>query len=133
MAKRDRTLPLRKPREGVRDVDSILIRSAESLGRMIGALQRQLDGAAKTMTRIDGRGMRDAAAKAVGLRTPTRRKTRTAKPAGTSGANSAPSTADRKRRRTRASKPAAAKKTATGSRSAHATGRPPRRVAGSHK
>jgi hypothetical protein len=43
MAKRSKTLPARK-RD---DDDSLLLRSAESLGRMIGSLQRQLDGASK--------------------------------------------------------------------------------------
>ena len=43
MAKRRKVLPARKPRDRSRDDDSLLLRSAESLGRVIGALQRQLD------------------------------------------------------------------------------------------
>jgi hypothetical protein len=43
MAKHGSRLPARKPREE----ESLLIRSAESLGRMIGSLQRQLDAAAR--------------------------------------------------------------------------------------
>jgi len=43
MAKR--ALPSRKPRDRSRDEESLLLRSAESLGRVIGALQRQLDDA----------------------------------------------------------------------------------------
>lgn len=48
MAKQRRLLPARKKqRDRSRDEKSLLIQSAESLGRMIGALQRQLDGAAR--------------------------------------------------------------------------------------
>ena len=43
MPKQTRTLPARRHKE--RSDDSLLIRSAESLGRMIGSLQRQLDAA----------------------------------------------------------------------------------------
>ena len=50
MAKQKRALPQqRKPRDRSRDEESLLLRSAESLGRMIGALQRQLDGATKRL------------------------------------------------------------------------------------
>ena len=48
MAKRTRMLPARKQRHS-RDDESLLMRSAESLGRMIGTLQRQLDGATKRL------------------------------------------------------------------------------------
>ena len=50
MAKRKEVLPARKPRDRTRDDDSLLLRSAESLGRVIGALQRQLDGATGRLT-----------------------------------------------------------------------------------
>lgn len=40
MAKQAKTLPARRAQEAD---DSLLVRSAESLGRMIGTLQRQLD------------------------------------------------------------------------------------------
>ena len=50
MAKRKRALPSRKPRDRSRDDESLLLRSAESLGRVIGALQRQLDGATKRLS-----------------------------------------------------------------------------------
>ena len=49
MAKRKTVLPARKPRDRSRDDDSLLLRSAESLGRVIGALQRQLDGATRKL------------------------------------------------------------------------------------
>ena len=48
MAKRSKMLPARKQRDS-RDDESLLMRSAESLGRMIGTLQRQLDGATKRL------------------------------------------------------------------------------------
>ena len=49
MAKRRKVLPARKPRDRSRDDDSLL-RSAESLGRVIGALQRQLDEATRRLS-----------------------------------------------------------------------------------
>jgi hypothetical protein len=51
MAKQRKALPARR-KNGFGD-DSLLIRSAESLGRMIGSLQRQLD-AARQLTVGDG-------------------------------------------------------------------------------
>ena len=42
MARYGKVLPARRPRE---EDDSILLRSAETIGRVIGTLQRQLDGA----------------------------------------------------------------------------------------
>ena len=50
MAKRKRALPARKPRDRFRDDESLLLRSVESLGRLIGSLQRQLDGATKRLS-----------------------------------------------------------------------------------
>ena len=50
MAKRNKMLPARKQRDRSRDDESLLMRSAESLGRMIGSLQRQLDGAGKRLS-----------------------------------------------------------------------------------
>jgi hypothetical protein len=49
MAKQGKALPARRPPE--RFDDSALLRSAEALGRMIGALQRQLDGAVRRLSR----------------------------------------------------------------------------------
>jgi hypothetical protein len=111
MARQGKTLPAR--RESAFD-DSLLIRSAESLGRMIGSLQRQLDaarqatGRANGNTDVSGNGHR-----------PARRKTASPKAkddgkAGTS-ATKARSAADRTSKR--ASKSAAAKKTASRNRS----------------
>ncbi len=48
MAKR--ALPSRKPRDRSRDDESLLLRSAESLGRVIGSLQRQLDDATRRLS-----------------------------------------------------------------------------------
>jgi hypothetical protein len=50
MAKREKVLPARKQRDRSREDESLLMRSAESLGRMIGSLQRQLDGAGKRIS-----------------------------------------------------------------------------------
>lgn len=50
MAEHKRALPKRKPRDRSRDDDSLLLRSAESIGRVIGLLQRQLDGATKRLS-----------------------------------------------------------------------------------
>jgi hypothetical protein len=49
MAKRSKALPARKSARS-RDDDSVLIRTAESLGRMIGSLQRQLQDATSQMS-----------------------------------------------------------------------------------
>jgi len=49
MAKRSKALPARKSARS-RDDDSVLIRTAESLGRMIGSLQRQLQDATSHMS-----------------------------------------------------------------------------------
>jgi hypothetical protein len=54
MAKRSKPLPAMTPRDRARDDDSLLLRSAESLGRVIGALQRQLDGATRRLARSNG-------------------------------------------------------------------------------
>lgn len=52
MAKREtKVVPARKP-SAMRDDDTLLIRSAESLGRVIGSLQRQVQGATKRMSRV---------------------------------------------------------------------------------
>jgi hypothetical protein len=52
MAKRGKkVLPARKSAAS-RDDDSLLIRSAESLGRVIGSLQRQVQGTTKRMSSV---------------------------------------------------------------------------------
>jgi hypothetical protein len=52
-----KTIPAYPPRDRSRDDESLLLRSAESLGRMIGSLQRQLDLATGRIPRSkpDGR------------------------------------------------------------------------------
>lgn len=50
MAKRAKVLPARKQRDRSREDESLLIRSAQSVGRVIGTLQRQLDGAGKRIS-----------------------------------------------------------------------------------
>ena len=59
MAKQRRTPPARKPRNGADRDDSLLLQSAESLGRVIGELQRQIDNAAKRLSKT----ARDAVAR----------------------------------------------------------------------
>jgi hypothetical protein len=57
MARQMKLLPARKPRDRFRDDDdSLLLRSAESLGRVIGALQKQLDGATRRLSHPMGDG-----------------------------------------------------------------------------
>jgi hypothetical protein len=56
MAKQMKLLPARKPRDRSRDDDSLLLRSAESLGRVIGVLQRQLDDATRRLSHSTGNG-----------------------------------------------------------------------------
>jgi len=56
MAKRGKLLPARRQRDRPQDGDSILLRSAESIGRVIGTLQRQLDGARSRLSGIGGNG-----------------------------------------------------------------------------
>lgn len=116
MAKQSKVLPARKPREE----DSLLIRSAESLGRMIGTLQRQLDDASRKLSprpfvpdaTADGDGHAKSAT--VSVRTPGR-AAQAKKSPSKSGATKIRSTADRKSKR--ASKSAAAKKSAGRTRS----------------
>ncbi len=57
MAKRKTVLRARKSSDRSRDDDSLLLRSAESLGRVIGALQRQLDGATRRLAGSGGNGL----------------------------------------------------------------------------
>lgn len=52
MAKATPKRSARKPQE--RDYHSVLLRSAESLGRMIGALQRQIDRVTRHLPTTDG-------------------------------------------------------------------------------
>ena len=60
MAKRRKALPARPLMDGAGEEHSLLLRSAESLGRVIGALQRQLDDATKRLSLDghDGAGLR---------------------------------------------------------------------------
>lgn len=63
MAKRRKALPARRPRDRSRDDDSVLLRSAESLGRLIGQLQRQLEGATRRLSTDAGKAPARARAK----------------------------------------------------------------------
>jgi len=59
---------------GNREFDSLLLRSAESLGRMIGALQRQLDSVSRHLVESDGNGGRPAPARQTKKNAATPRK-----------------------------------------------------------
>ena len=121
MARQGKILPARRPRSG--EDDSLLIRSAESLGRMIGSLQRQLDGASRKLSAasfappgVNGHEADARTDRAVKTTTKNARpKAKTAKGGGKSGATKVNSVADRKSKR--ASKSATAKKSAGRSRS----------------
>jgi len=52
MAKQGKLLPARRQRHGPQDEESVLVRSAESIGRVIGSLQRQLDGARNRISEL---------------------------------------------------------------------------------
>jgi hypothetical protein len=118
MTKQGRILPARRPR-AADDDESLLIRSAESLGRMIGSLQRQLDGASR-MLGVAANGSRATAPESAGHERArraggsARTAARARKGAGSaatakrSGATATPSAATKK-----TSKSAAANKTAT--------------------
>lgn len=120
MTKHGKRLPARRPRTSLDD--SLLIRSAESLGRMIGSLQRQLDGATRSLpaassiarlTGVDGRGDGEGARPTSA--TKGAKTVKASKGGSKSGATRVKSTADRTSKR--AAKSAGAKKTAGRSRS----------------
>lgn len=132
MARQGKALPAR-----TRPVDeSLFVRSAESLGRIIGSLQRQLDGASKTFdgaraaAGIDGRGnghhgaATKRAAKAPRAKSAKTPPPKAARATSTGGANvtgaSKSSAATRRatanRTTTRAAKPAMAGKATSRSR-----------------
>jgi hypothetical protein len=52
MAKQGKLLPARRQRHEPEDAESVLLRSAESIGRVIGSLQRQLDGARNRISEL---------------------------------------------------------------------------------
>lgn len=111
MARQGKTRPAR--RESATN-DSLLIRSAESLGRMIGSLQRQLDAARHLTDRADSeqfRGNGHVPARQSAGTAKTQRKT---KSKGMSKSGSTQSAADRKSKRAAKS---AAKKTGVRNRS----------------
>jgi hypothetical protein len=73
-----KTIPANPTRDRTRDDESLLFRSAESLGRMIGSLQRQLDIATGRITtaRPNGNGRKSAAAKRSSVNATASRGTR---------------------------------------------------------
>ena len=112
MAKRRKALPARPPTEGAGDEHSLLLRSAESLGRVIGALQRQLDDATRRLsldgneeaTTVSGPAMtRNTATARKATAAASSRKTKAAARGGTKKKSVArkPASAKRKRAATR--------------------------------
>ena len=92
MAKRRKAPPARKAGEVQMEEHSLLLRSAESLGRVIGALQRQLDDASRRMSSgtrespggarvraeaANGKGPRKAGKKKAAAHKPARKRKRT--------------------------------------------------------
>ena len=106
MARQGKTPPARSARPALDD--SLLIRSAESLGRMIGSLQRQLDGASRKLGAgagvigaWSGDGNAEGSAKPDVSAAPakTTRKRKAAKAGSSSGATKVRSTAVGKSKR----------------------------------
>ena len=108
MAKQRKILPAR--RNNAID-DTLLIRSAESLGRVIGSLQRQLDAARHLTARAVGVGSDGDA----GVRSDVSLRKNGSQPSTKSSAKKTRSNADHKSKR--AAKSTAAKKTTAASRS----------------
>lgn len=117
MAKHGKPLRARRRRGGVDD--SLLIRSAESLGRVIGSLQRQLDDASR---HVRGAGafakLMDVRARGNGHETRPMKQgtTKAAAPARTNRASASPERSKADRMGARTSKSAGAKKMAKRSR-----------------
>ena len=104
MAKRKKVLPARKQeRDRSRDDESLLMRSAETLGRMIGTLQRQLDGATKRLSKADG-GVPSSKRKTVKPKATSARRTSARKTAARTTAGSRATGGARKRTATRSAK-----------------------------
>jgi hypothetical protein len=66
-----KVIPARPSRDRSRDDESLLLRSAESLGRMIGSLQRQLDVATG---RVAGSKANGAAGKSSAAKSSVKKK-----------------------------------------------------------
>jgi hypothetical protein len=114
MARQGKTLPARRQNA---TNGSLLIRSAESLGRVIGSLQRQLDGARRVAARANGADVRGEGHKFVrrqnaGVAAKAPRKTEPVRVSTTSNAR-----VDSDRKSKRAAKSAAKKKTGSRTRS----------------
>ena len=77
MAKSRKVLPARKPREAQLEEHSLLVRSAESLGRVIGALQRQLDSASRRLGSRHTDGTANGSSNGKRVKNARRRKTAT--------------------------------------------------------
>jgi hypothetical protein len=96
-------LAVKRQRYQSQDEDSILLRSAESIGRVIGTLQRQLDGARNRLADVAGKSHGTPHADTNG-RTKTAQATARAKPS-TKGTRKAKTPARKSATNSRARKP----------------------------
>jgi hypothetical protein len=114
MTRQSKTLPARRQNA---TNGSLLIRSAESLGRVIGSLQRQLDGARRVTNRVNGAERSRVGHRSVRQQSAagTAKATRKAKSVRVSTAANTRLESDRKSKR--AAKSAAQKKTGSRKRS----------------
>lgn len=98
MAKHGKASPAPRPQE---EDDSILLRSAETIGRVIGTLQRQLDGARGrfsefVLDKIGSHGVNGSRSKQKATRKNGATKARNATSTGKSASRAVKSTAARK-------------------------------------
>ena len=104
MAKQGKLAVKRKQRYQSQDEDSILLRSAESIGRVIGTLQRQLDGARNRLADVAGKSLGTPHADTNGC-AKTARATARAKPSSSTGTRKAKTPARKSAPTRRARKP----------------------------
>jgi hypothetical protein len=103
MAKQGKVLLARRHREHTEG--SVLLRSAESLGRVIGSLQRQLDEAAKRLAPVMNTGNGASTARPAGkAKKPQAEARKTSKSKSTGARKSASSSGSRKTAGTRRSR-----------------------------
>ena len=105
MAKRIKAPPARPPVDGAGvevagEEHSLLLRSAESLGRVIGVLQRQLDDATRRLSPNGHKGAKGAAGRSVKAAA-TKRKRQTSAGAATKKAVARKSTTAKRKRAAR--------------------------------
>jgi hypothetical protein len=118
MAKQIKALPARRQRDGSRVDESVLLRSAETLGRVIGTLHRQIDGVTNRFASQDAMDPPDAVDDVTPAKNgtvPRRRKTVRAS-AGMRASTVTRPRVDEPRKAKRAAKTASSRKSASGGR-----------------